>query len=155
MTEKEIRCLVREYAPEELPSGLKAIVDKAKEMTSTSYAPYSRFRVGAAILLESGEIVGGSNQENAAFPATMCAERSAAFWAGANRPGVAFRKIAIAAATDEGFQQQPISPCGTCRQALLEYEKRFGPIEVVLYGAARIFVVPSVSDLMPLSFTEF
>lgn len=155
MTEKEIRCLVRSYAPGELPADLQALVDKAKEMTRTSYAPYSHFHVGAAILLETGEIIGGSNQENAAFPATMCAERSAAFWAGANRPGVAFRKIAIAAATDAGFQKDPISPCGTCRQALLEYEKRSGPIEVILYGAGRTFVVPSVSDLMPLSFTEF
>ncbi len=155
MTEKEIRCLVRAYAPGELPADLQPLVEKAKEMTRTSYAPYSHFHVGAAILLETGEIVGGSNQENAAFPATMCAERCAAFWAGANRPGVAFRKIAIAAATSEGFQKEPISPCGTCRQALLEYEKRFGKIEVVLYGEARTYVVASVSDLMPLSFTEF
>lgn len=155
MTKKEIRCIVRSYAPGELPADLQTLVDKAKEMTKTSYAPYSHFYVGAAILLDSGEIVGGSNQENAAFPATICAERCAAFWAAANRPGVAFRKIAIAAATDKGFQQEPISPCGTCRQALLEYEKRFGPIEVVLYGAERTFTVPSVSSLMPLSFTEF
>ena len=155
MQEKEIRCLIKEYSSAELPPQLLPLVEKAKEMTSTSYAPYSHFHVGAAIELESGAIVGGSNQENAAFPATMCAERSAAFWAGANYPGVAFRRIAVAARTPDGFQRNPVSPCGTCRQALLEFEKRFGAIEVVLYGADRTYVLPSVSSLMPLSFTEF
>lgn len=165
MKNKEIRINVEELCYEELCEEDRRLVDKAKEMTRTSYVPYSRFHVGAAILMANGETVSGSNQENAAFSPTMCAERNAAFQASALYPGVAFRKIAIAAWTrlhmpDETpdelcFQKQPISPCGVCRQALLEYETLYGDIEVLLYGLDGIFRLKSVKDLLPLSFTEF
>lgn len=144
-----------EYLPGELPSDNQTLVDAAKEMTLRAYAPYSRFNVGAAILLDNGEIIRGANQENAAFPSGTCAERTACYQAGALHPGVPMKKIAIAARTDEGFQAEPISPCGACRQALLEYEHLHGPIQVILYGTNRTLILPSVASLLPLSFTSF
>lgn len=139
----------------ELPEDIRILIDRAKEMTGHSYAPYSKFRVGAAILLENGEIVAGSNQENAAYPSGLCAERTAAFYASSRYPGVAFRRLAIAAATDAGFQRKPISPCGGCRQSLIEYEHLYGPIETILFGDEETLIFKSISDLLPFSFTEF
>lgn len=165
MESKDIVTKVEILEYSELNAEDRKLVDLAKEMTRTSYVPYSKFHVGAALLMGNGEIVKGSNQENAAFSPTMCAERNAAFQASALYPGVPFKKIAIAAWTrlrmpDETpfelcFQQQPISPCGVCRQALLEYETLYGPIEVILYGREKIYRLPSVKSLLPLSFTEF
>lgn len=140
---------------EELSASDQKLIDAAKEMTGQSYAPYSHFYVGAAIQMDNGEIVRGSNQENVAYPSGTCAERTACFQASALHPGVAMRKIAVAASTEEGFQQTPISPCGACRQALAEYEAKYGPIEVLLYGKDSIYRFPSVSSLLPLTFTEF
>ena len=115
--------------------------------------------------MADGSIVKGSNQENAAYPSGTCAERTACFYASASKPGMAMKKIAIAAWTrlrmpDEApyescFQAEPIRPCGACRQALLEYETLYGDIEVILFGRDRIFILPSVKSLLPLSFTEF
>ncbi|MDE7159457.1 MAG: cytidine deaminase [Muribaculaceae bacterium] len=165
MKEKEISIKIRECSPEELTPDRQALIKAAKEATRNSLAPYSNFHVGAAIEMADGEIFTGANQENAAFMAGTCAERSACFYAGANRPGAPFKRIAIAAWHDPeekcgddyeaGFQADPISPCGLCRQALLEYEHLHGPIEVLLYGRDKTYVIDSVSDLMPLSFTEF
>jgi len=161
MKEKEIRTLIRVYKEDELNEDDRRLVDAAKKMTYRSYAPYSRFHVGAAILMDNGEIVTGANQENAAYSSGTCAERSACFYASAAYPGVPMRKIAIAARNvgtggkDAPFQSDPISPCGSCRQSLLEYEAAYGDMEVMLYGADEIYVLPSVKSLMPLSFTEF
>ncbi len=165
MEEKEIRTLIKVYNYEELAAEDRELVDAAKDMTRTSYVPYSKFHVGAAIRMENGEIVTGSNQENAAYPSGTCAERTTCYYASAKFPGMAMRKIAIAAWTrlrhsdedpaEECFQRMPISPCGACRQALLEYEARYGNIEVILYGLDCIYVLPSVKSLLPLSFTEF
>ena len=165
MKEKKIEITYRSVAPEELSAEDSQLVAKAKEMTFRSYAPYSRFHVGAAIRMADGAIVCGSNQENAASPSGICAERNACWQASALNPGMAMRKIAIATRNvgrmPEGeedkapFQTQPISPCGACRQALLEYEHLHGPIEVLLYGAEEIYVFPSVSSLLPFSFTDF
>ncbi len=165
MREKIIEIKVKEINYEELDSADRELVDHAKRMTGTSYAPYSHFHVGAAIRMENGEIIGGSNQENAAYPSGTCAERTAAFYASARFPGIAMKKIAIAAWTrlhksdslpdSECFQRKPISPCGACRQALLEYEAAYGKIEVILYGLDGIFIFPSISSLLPFSFTEF
>ena len=115
--------------------------------------------------MDNGNIVLGSNQENAAFPSSLCAERTACFQASALYPGMPMRKIAIAAWTrlhqpeetphELCFQKKPISPCGSCRQALLEYEAAYGPIEVLLYGRRRIAVLPSIASLLPLCFTTF
>lgn len=162
MKERKITALIREYAPEELPQEYRQLVDAAKAATRRSYAPYSHFHVGAAILLANGETVAGANQENAAFSVTECGERSACFYAASQYPDVPFLKIAIAASEDvEGspepvFQKKPISPCGVCRQALAEYEAKQGSdIEVILYGSEAIYILPSVKSLLPLCFTEF
>lgn len=153
--EKKFEITARCCNYSELPADIRDLIDHAKEMTRHSYAPYSKFRVGAAILLANGEIVTGSNQENAAYPSGLCAERTAAFYASSRYPGVAFRRLAIAAATDAGFQPKPISPCGGCRQSLIEYEHLYGPIETILYGEEETLIFRSVSDLLPFSFTEF
>lgn len=165
MKEKEIKTFIKVYDYEELPAEDRELVDAAKGMTRNSYAPFSKFHVGAAIRMANGAVVTGSNQENAAYPSGTCAERTAAYWASAQHPGVAMKKIAIAAWTrlhhsdedpdEECFQRNPISPCGACRQALLEYETLYGDIEVILYGLDGIYVLPSVKSLLPLSFTEF
>ncbi|MDE6649954.1 MAG: cytidine deaminase [Muribaculaceae bacterium] len=165
MKEKSIEITYRSVDPDELSAADRELIGKAKGMTYRSYAPYSRFHVGAAILMADGSVVCGSNQENAAYPSGICAERNACWQASALNPGMAMIKIAIAARNvgsvpngDEDkapFQASPISPCGACRQALLEYEHLHGPIEVILYGADQIFVFPSISSLLPFSFTEF
>lgn len=146
---------VKVYAYDELSDDDRRLVDEAKRMTATSYAPYSRFHVGAAILMADGSVATGSNQENAAYPSGTCAERTAAYHASAVKPGVAMKKIAVAAWTGGRFQGRPISPCGACRQVLAEYEKLYGPIEVLLYGEECVYVLPSVASLLPLTFTEF
>lgn len=155
MKERKIVALIREYKPDELPQEYREIVDAAKAATQRSYAPYSKFHVGASIRLENGELISGANQENAAFSVTECAERSACFYAASQYPGVPFRQIAIAAYTDGKFQKAPISPCGVCRQALLEYEANYGDIEVILYGDESVYILPNIKSLLPLCFTEF
>ena len=129
------------------------LVEAAKEMTLTSYAPYSRFQVGAAIRLADGRIFRGSNQENAVFPVGLCAERTAFFAAQSSAPEVPPVCIAIAAQTQGHFTQQPVTPCGSCRQALLESEMRYDrPIRVLLFGTEGVYIVPSVKSLLPLTF---
>jgi len=165
MKEFKITTPVIEYDYTELSETDRRLVDAAKEATRTSYVPYSRFHVGAAILMADGSIVKGSNQENAAYPSGICAERTTAFYASASHPGMAMKKIAIAAWTrlhapeglqwDEYFQTNPISPCGACRQALLEYETAHGEIEVILYGRDKTYVFQSVASLLPFCFTDF
>lgn len=160
MKEIKITAMIRAYAPEELPEEYRGLVDAAKAATRRAHAPYSRFHVGAAILMANGEVVAGANQENAAFSSGTCAERSACFYAASQYPGVGMKRIAIAAYADDGsdapaFQRLPISPCGACRQALLEYEALYGDIEVVLYGSEAVYVLPSIKSLLPLCFTEF
>lgn len=166
MKERKITALIQEYTPEELPARYVDLVDAAKAATERAHAPYSRFHVGAAIRLANGEIVCGANQENAAFSSGTCAERSACFYASSQFPGVGFKQIAIAAFSEEdnrdfanpasvNFQKKPISPCGSCRQALLEYEAMYGDIEVILYGGDSVYVLPSIKSLLPLCFTEF
>ena len=155
MKEINITTLIKSVNYSELNESDRSLVDAAKAATQGSYAPYSNFHVGAAILLENGEIISGSNQENAAFSSGTCAERSACFYAGAKYPGNAFKKIAIAAETKGKYQTKPISPCGACRQALLEYETNFGDIELILYGESETYILPNVKSLLPLCFTEF
>lgn len=141
--------------PEELSEADRKLVEAAKTATRTSYAPYSNFRVGAALLLDNGEIITGSNQENAAYPVGCCAERTALFYAGAHYPDVPVRAIAIAARNSEGeFLTQPAAPCGMCRQALMETEHRLGTIRVLLYGQNGTYCLRSVADLLPLVFTS-
>ena len=133
---------------DELNEQDKALVDLAKQATDNSYSPYSHFRVGAAIRLSDDSTIIGANQENAAFGVTLCAERSAIFAAQAQQPGKA-----ILARTENGFTKQPISPCGSCRQVMVEIEKRYQqPLHIVLYGENAIYVIESIKNLMPLSF---
>ena len=155
MKEKKIVALIDSYTPDELPAEYADLVEAAKAATKRSYAPYSKFHVGAAIRMENGEIICGANQENAAFSVTMCAERAACFYAASQYPGMPMRQIAVAAFHNGEFQRRPISPCGVCRQALLEYETLHGDIKVILYGSEEVYVFPSVKSLLPLSFTEF
>ena len=146
-----LSCTLEELTPEQAQ-----LVQEARRATEGSYAPYSIFHVGAAIRLEDGTIIRGANQENAAFSSGTCAERSACFAAGANYPGKRMTHIAIAAEKGGAFQHLPISPCGACRQALLEYEQlQKSPIQVILYGAEAIYILPSIASLLPLCFTEF
>ena len=163
MKQFHIQTLIRESRFEELNETDRRLVEMAKESTRRAYAPFSNYQVGAAILLDNGKIVEGSNQENAAYPSGLCAERTAAFYASSSNPGVPFKKIAISAwmnpgegqSWEEGFQKNPVSPCGGCRQALLEYEHLYGDIEVLLYGSEKIYILPSIKSLLPLAFTDF
>ncbi len=142
---------------DELSPADRRLVDAAREATERSYAPYSHFSVGAAILLDNGETVAGSNQENAAYPSGMCAERTACYYAHSRYPDARFVAVAIAArGTDGEWVAAPISPCGACRQALLEYETLARDnVRILLVGKNTIYIVPSVKSLLPLAFTEF
>lgn len=139
---------------DEMDSEDRLLVDKAKEATYRSYSPYSRFSVGAALLLEHGEIVLGCNNENAAYGVTICAERTAIFSAQAQYPDVPIRKLAVAARNTEGnFLSDPVTPCGICRQAIVELEYRYkSPVRVIMIGESNIIVASSVRDILPLSF---
>ena len=141
---------------EELTPEDAALVEAAKAATYTSYSPYSHFRVGAAVRLEDGEIIQGSNQENAAYSPTICAERCAMFDANAHYPDIVPTAIAIAArGTDGNFTPQPVSPCGVCRQVLVETQQRYGhPLRVLLVGDKEIYLFDSISDLLPFQFDE-
>ena len=142
---------------DELDEPDRRLVQLAREATFRSYAPYSKFRVGAAILLDNGETVTGANQENVAYPSGTCAERTACYYAHATYPDARFKAIAIAARdTDGNFVATPTAPCGACRQALLEYEMLAGgDVRVILAGADEIYILPSVKSTLPFAFTEF
>lgn len=142
---------------DELSDTDRRLVTLAREATYRSYAPYSKFRVGAAILLDNGETVVGCNQENVAYPSGTCAERTACYYAHATYPDAKFLTIAIAARdTDGNFVTAPIAPCGACRQALLEYETLAGhDVRVILTGMDTLYILPSVKSLLPFAFTEF
>ncbi len=156
MKELKITTDIQVYQYDELVEEDKILVDKAKAMTEKSYAPYSKFNVGAALLLSNGKIVGGSNQENAAFPSGTCAERTTVYYAHSKYPDAKFEKLAIAATKDGKFTKNPVSPCGACRQAILEYETHGQqPVKIYLYGEDGIYVVNRVADLLPLHFDHF
>jgi len=155
MTEKTIEIKVSILSFNELNPTQKALIDKAKEQVSKAYAPYSNFHVGAAVELENGEIFAGSNQENSAYPSGLCAERVAMFYANAQFPDVAVKTIAIAAFTNGIFLPEPITPCGSCRQVLLESEMRFEKdITILLYGTKHIFQLENIRQLLPLCFEK-
>ena len=140
---------------DELSEEDQELVSMAREATQNSYAKYSRFYVGAALRLQDGRIVKGANQENAAFPSGLCAERTAIFAAQANYPEQPIVALAIAARNDHGFTQEPVTPCGSCRQVMLEIEDRYqSPVRMLLYGTRGIYVLKSTRDLMPLCFVD-
>ena len=138
----------------DLPEDIQKLMNKAHEARNNAYAPYSSFKVGAAIALASGEIVTGNNQENAAFPSGLCAERVAAFYAGAQFPNDPFIAIALAAGSLKHSTITPIPPCGACRQSLAEYEvNQKSPIPIYFMGATgKVVKANSVKDLLPLVF---
>ena len=132
------------------------LLEIAHEAATHAYAPYSRFKVGAAVLLKNGHIVSGNNQENAVYPSGMCAERVALFYAAAQFPETPIAKIAITAIGHDEEINRPVPPCGSCRQVFLEYETKFGePIEVIMAGEkGEVYIAKSATDLLPLSFNS-
>ena len=143
------------YPLEECSEIKKKLIEEAKQATQRSYAKYSHFNVGAALLLENGEIVTGNNQENAAYPSGTCAERTAVFYANARFPDQPVVIIAIAAFTDGKFTDDVITPCGACRQVLLETENRYGrPIKIMMFANNGVYVSDSIKNLLPLSFED-
>lgn len=157
MKDLKLKIQIKECQMDELTQDEQFLIEKAIESTNNSYAKYSHFHVGAALQLENGQVLPGCNQENAAFPAGLCAERSAIFAAGAQYPDVPVKTLAIAARDTQGeLTEEPVSPCGTCRQVMIETEIRFSqPIRILLYGRRRIYIMDGIKNLMPLSFTEF
>lgn len=140
---------------EELSADEQRLVQLAIKATENSYAPYSHFCVGAGIRLENGMEIMGANQENAAFPSGLCAERTAIFGAQAQYPDQHIEAIAIAAKNADGLMAKPVSPCGSCRQVMLEIEDRYKkPMKVYLYGTEGVYVIQSVKDLLPLCFVD-
>ena len=140
---------------DELTNDEQQLVRKAMDATDNSYSPYSKFRVGAAIRLADGREIIGANQENAAFPVTLCAERTAIFAAQAQYPDQPIVALAIAARNENGFTVDPVSPCGSCRQVILEIEQRYHQsVKIYLYGTRGVYVINTVRDLLPLCFVE-
>ena len=141
---------------EELANDVQNLMQQAIEIRKKAYAPYSQFRVGAALLLDNGKIVLGSNQENAAYPSGLCAERVAIFHAGSVYPEAKILKMAITAASDNNQTKAPIPPCGSCRQSIAEYEiKQETPIEIYFMGEiGEVYKSTSLKNLLPFMFDK-
>ena len=155
MKEKKIELVLQVYdSLEELPQEVQTLMQKSFEIREKAYAPYSEFYVGAAIELETGEIVLGNNQENAAYPSGLCAERSAIYYLGANYPGSVIKRMAISARSLKSVLTTPTPPCGACRQAIAEYEqKQKSPIEIYFMGEkGKIVRTASLANILPLIF---
>ena len=152
-----IKGIVFEYeAAEELPVGEQELVRQARESALGAYAPYSGFRVGAALMLDNGEIITGNNQENACYPSGNCAERVALFYANSRFPDSAVTTMAIAAIMKDGEPTgHPVYPCGACRQVIMEAEIRYGRAQRLLFtGKNKIHAVNSIKDILPLWFDK-
>lgn len=154
MKEITLKLNYTEYASiEEMSPEDQQLVKAALEAQKGSYSPYSRFQVGAALRLANGTIVKGANQENAAYPSGLCAERTAMFWASANYPDIPFDTLAIAGADRGVLCESPASPCGACRQVMAEYQKKYGrPLKTIWVGAKRIRKFEKVDDILPFIF---
>ena len=158
MEEREIKFTFRVFKnAAELAAEDAALINAAKAAIDNAYAPYSNFKVAAAVLLENGKVVTGTNQENASFPAGICAEGTALSAASSLYPNVAIKKIAITVKRDKNPVDRPLAPCGICRQRILEYETRFdSKIEIIMMGeTGEIYSVKTVKDLLPLNFSKF
>ena len=154
MVEKEIKISFDEYKSiDELEAEDRELVEAAIGAINGAYAPYSHFHVGAAVRMSNGQIVTGSNQENAAFPSGICAERTAMFSAGARFPDKDIRSIAIAGGVHGILSEQPATPCGACRQVMAQYQTKAGkPMSVIMTGKSRIWKFHKVDDILPLIF---
>jgi len=140
---------------EELGAEDQRLIEEAKEAAKKAYAPYSKFKVGAAVLLKNGEIIQGNNQENAAYPSGLCAERVAIFYANSKFPNIPISAIAITAVTKSEFVKLPVPPCGSCLQVMLESEKRANEsIRVILYGQEKITLAESIKQFLPVNFNK-
>lgn len=141
---------------QELPNDIQNLMKQAVAVRKNAYAPYSNFRVGVALLLDNGKIVLGSNQENAAYPSGLCAERVAIFQAGSIFPDAKILKMAITAASDTNKTTTPIPPCGSCRQSIAEYEIRQDtPIEIYFMGEiGAVYKSASLKNLLPFMFDK-
>ena len=155
MKEINLTTKISVYLLDECTEAEKKLIEGAKQATKNAYARYSNFKVGAALLLENGEIITGNNQENAAYPSGLCAERTAVFFANANYPDRKIVALAVAACSNGKFTKEVITPCGACRQVLLEVETRYkNPMKILMYSEDEIYVVDSIKDLLPLSFGD-
>ena len=141
---------------QDVSNDIKNLMNHAIKARDNAYAPYSKFNVGAAILLENGEIISGSNQENASYPSGLCAERTAIYYAGAKYPDSKMLKMAITAASQNNPTNSPIPPCGSCRQAISEYEvKQETPIEIYFMGeTGKVIKANAIADLLPFVFDK-
>ena len=141
---------------DELPDEMRSLLDQARHVTENAYAPYSNFQVGAVAKLTNGEVVLGSNQEKASFPAGLCAERVLLSTAATLFPKIPIQTMAISYKSENVKSDHPISPCGICRQTLQEYEERVDhPMQLILGGmTGPVYVIDSVSRLLPLAFTS-
>jgi cytidine deaminase len=157
MENKEIRISYQRYASaDELSADDRLLFNRAIEASKSAYAPYSKFSVGAAVLLENGEIVMGSNQENIAYPSGLCAERVALFAAASNYPSIPFKALAIMAQPISSDQDTEVTPCGSCRQVMLEYERILGEDIRIITGAPNgpISIVENARSLLPMAFFD-
>ncbi len=154
MKELNISISIRICQEEELSADDRELLEAARRTTYHSYAPYSHFSVGAAARLVNGVLITGSNQENAAYPSGLCAERTTLFYANSQYPDQAVDTLAIAARNERGdFLVKPIPPCGACRQVMLETEQRFRhPMRILLFGTEGIYEIKGAGSLLPLSF---
>lgn len=154
MAEKQINIKFQEYGSlEELSETDRTLAKEAIRAMQGSYAPYSHFNVGAAVRLSNGVIVRGANQENAAFPSGLCAERTAMFSAGANYPDKDMESIAIAGGVMGRLAKSPATPCGACRQVMAQYQTKAGkPMSVIMVGDGKIWKFNRVDDILPLIF---
>ncbi|MCQ2083530.1 MAG: cytidine deaminase [Bacteroidaceae bacterium] len=154
--EKQLIVRYREYeSAEQMEKVDSELVCKALEATNLSYAPYSKFNVGAAVRMSDGRIFTGANQENAAFPSGLCAERTALFYAHAHADGAYIESIAIAASQGGVQVKQPITPCGSCRQVMAEFCTSDNPVSVLLAGSAKSIKFDNALDLLPFTFDSF
>ena len=154
MTEKEFKVAYTEYKSiDELCAEDRELASEAIAAMNNAYAPYSHFHVGAAVRMSNGQIVRGSNQENAAFPSGLCAERTAMFAASARYPDKDMRSIALAGGVHGRLTEQPATPCGACRQVMAQYQAKAGrPMSVIMIGKACIWKFEKVDDILPLIF---
>lgn len=153
----EKKVTLESFSKDELDLEMQSLVDTAKEAAENAYAPYSNFLVGAAVLLDNGKIFSGNNQENVAFPAGICAERVVLSYSQANYPSVRPLKLVVVARRRDNENYSFVSPCGTCRQTISEYEQKFqNPIEVYMLNSnGELLKASGIDDLLPFKFMDF
>ena len=154
MTQREIRISYQEYKTiDEMNPEDRELAAEAIKAMQGAYAPYSHFHVGAAVRMSNGQIVRGANQENAAFPSGLCAERTAMFAAGARYPDKDMQSIALAGGVMGRLGSQPATPCGACRQVMAQYQAKSGkPMSVIMISAEKVWKFEKVDDILPLIF---